>query len=133
MERPGTSFTGPWAVSLLALSIAVFQVAHTTNWPGIWNRSVWAFLILNGFPFTSDERFSRAHLRHIGCAPVLGIAGYLLNLPGEEHRPSPCHYRQHLGGRGLAVRRSGGMSRQQTTRHRVPGGAGSTPDRLYAL
>lgn len=82
VEGLASFFARRWAIFLLALPIAVIEAVLTTDWLGAWNRFVWVFLILYGFLLASDERFSRALLRHRKAAIVLGIVCYLLYFAG---------------------------------------------------
>jgi len=82
LEKLAAFFGRRWAVFLLALPIAIIEAVLTTEWLGVWNRFVWAFLILYGFLFASDERFSRALVRHRKGALALGIVCYLLYFAG---------------------------------------------------
>jgi glucan biosynthesis protein C len=82
VEGLASFFAHRWAIFLLALPIAVIEGVLTSEWWGVWNRFVWAFLLLYGFLFASEERFSRALVRHRKAALVLGIVCYLLYFAG---------------------------------------------------
>jgi glucan biosynthesis protein C len=77
-----TFFARRWAILLLALPIAIVEAVLTTEWLGVWNRFVWAFLLLYGFLIASDERLSDALVRHRKGALVFGILLYLVYFIG---------------------------------------------------
>ncbi len=82
VERLAATFTRPWAIFLLALSIALIEAFLTTERPGVWNRFVWPFFIFYGFLFASDSRFGQTLVQHRRHALVLGIVGYILYFGG---------------------------------------------------
>jgi hypothetical protein len=81
-EELATFFARRWAIFLLALPIAVVEAVLTTEWLGVWNRFVWAFLLLYGFVIASDARLSNALVRHRKGALVFGILFYLVYFAG---------------------------------------------------
>jgi hypothetical protein len=66
-------FTRKGAIYLLALPIAVIELALQTESPGAWNRYVWIFFIVYGFLIAGDESLERTLQRHRKSALVLGI------------------------------------------------------------
>jgi hypothetical protein len=82
VEGLATFFSRGWALFLLGLPIALVEAVLTTDWMGAWNRWVWLFLILYGFLFASDDRFSEAVIRRRRAALILGTVCYLLYFAG---------------------------------------------------
>jgi|GEM_PF-1113599 len=77
VERLAGFFSHSWAIYLLALPVALIEGALGTEWPSGWNRFIWPVLILYGFVFASDERFTQVLVRHRKSALVLGINAFL--------------------------------------------------------
>ena len=78
VERLAGFFSRPWTVYLLALPLALIEGLLATEWPSGWNRFIWPVLILYGYVFASDERFTQVLVRHRKSALWLGINGFML-------------------------------------------------------
>lgn len=77
VERLAGFFSRSWAIYLLAVPMALVEGALGTDWPGAWSRFIWPVLILYGFIFAGDERFTQTLVRHRKSALVLGINAFL--------------------------------------------------------
>jgi len=66
----------PWAIFLLALSIALIEAALRTQFGGGWNRYAYVPFILYGFLIAADRRFGQALQRHWKRALVLGVLSF---------------------------------------------------------
>ena len=67
--------SGPWAIFLLALPVAVIEAAFGTDMSGGWNQLAYVFFLAYGFLLAADERFGAALSRYRKRGLVLALAG----------------------------------------------------------
>jgi glucan biosynthesis protein C len=80
LERLAAFSGRPWAIFLLALPVAVIEVALGTEESGGWNRYAFIPFLLYGFLVAADARLGEAIRRHTRAALLVGIPAMVVLL-----------------------------------------------------